>query len=54
MLLIYSIRFDLEEEQLTFVREYVSKSKRELQQEEIDKRTQEDIIEISDNKEGPL
>jgi hypothetical protein len=30
MLLMYSIRFDLEEEQLAFVREYVSKSKREL------------------------
>jgi hypothetical protein len=50
---MYSIRFNLEEEQLAFVREYASESERELQQEEIDKRTQEDIIEISDNKEGP-
>jgi hypothetical protein len=47
------IRFDLEEEQLAFVREYASESERELQQEEIDERTQEDIIEISDNEEGP-
>jgi hypothetical protein len=47
------IRFDLEEEQLAFVREYASESERELQQEEIDECTQEDIIEISDNEEGP-
>ncbi|CAI7631332.1 unnamed protein product [Penicillium pancosmium] len=50
---MYSIRFDLEKEQLAFVREYASESERELQQEEIDERTQEDITEISDNEEGP-
>jgi hypothetical protein len=53
MLLMCGIRFDLEEEQLAFVQEYASESERELQQEEIDERTQEDIIEISDNEEGP-
>lgn len=53
MLLMCSIRFNLEEEQLAFIREYASKSERELQQEEIDERIQEDIIEISDNEEGP-
>jgi hypothetical protein len=53
MLLMCGIRFDLEEEQLAFVREYVTESERDLQQEEIDERTQEDIIEISDNEEGP-
>ena len=47
------IWFDLEEEQLAFIWEYASKSERELQQEEIDERIQEDIIEISDNEEGP-
>ena len=48
------IWFDLEEEQLAFIQEYASKSERELQQKEIDEHIQEDIIEISDNKEGPL
>ena len=53
MLLMCGIRFDLEEEQLAFVREYATESEIDLQQEEIDERTQEDMIEISDNKEGP-
>ncbi|KAL4972726.1 hypothetical protein BDW66DRAFT_143548, partial [Aspergillus desertorum] len=53
MLLMCGIRFDLEEEQLAFIREYASESERELQQEEMDERIQEDIIEISDNEEGP-
>jgi hypothetical protein len=42
----------VEEEQLAFVREYATESERS-QQEEIGERTQEDIIEISDNEEGP-
>ncbi|KAL4973525.1 hypothetical protein BDW66DRAFT_141906, partial [Aspergillus desertorum] len=53
MLLMCGIRFDLEVEQLAFIREYASESERELQQEEMDERIQEDIIEISDNEEGP-
>jgi hypothetical protein len=47
------IRFDLEEEQLAFIQEYATESEVELQQEEIDQRTQEDIIEINNNEEGP-
>ncbi|KAL4971287.1 hypothetical protein BDW66DRAFT_146386, partial [Aspergillus desertorum] len=39
--------------QLSFIREYASESERELQQEEMDERIQEDTIEISDNEEGP-
>ncbi|KAL4971306.1 hypothetical protein BDW66DRAFT_146342, partial [Aspergillus desertorum] len=40
-------------EQLAFIREYASESERELQQEEMYERIQEDIMEISDNEEGP-
>ncbi|RHZ45341.1 uncharacterized protein CDV56_102092 [Aspergillus thermomutatus] len=52
MLLMCGIRFDLEEEQLAFIREYATESERELRQEEIDDRTQEDTLEISDSEEG--
>ena len=47
------IRFDLEEEQLAFAREYVTEDEIELQKEEVSERTQDEIIEISDDEEGP-
>jgi hypothetical protein len=53
MLLMCGIRFDLEEEQLAFVREYATEDEIELQKEEVNERTQDETIEISDNDEGP-
>lgn len=53
MLLMCGIRFDLEEEQLAFIQEHATETEIELQQEEIDESTQGDILEISDNEEGP-
>jgi hypothetical protein len=53
MLLMCGIRFDLEEEQLAFVREYATEDEIELQKEEVNERTQDEMLEISDNEEGP-